>query len=106
MSQFNPGSSITIKVTAEPTSSAARKTLVRLLSKDATVEKENRRLKRVRETNEVATQRGGRVRVWAGRVKKQHPVAGVVGEQATVVATLDILQDLASVERFVEVVQA
>lgn len=103
MADIQPGTTVNVKIVKQPTSAGARKTLVRLLSKDASVVKENLRLKKVRAANEIATQRGGRVRVWAGRVVKQHPVAGKVGESATILASVDVLTDLKSVSKYVEV---
>jgi len=46
---------------------------------------------------------GGRWRVWESRLAKQHPVKGALGEQGTFVASVDVLRDLKSVERFIEV---
>lgn len=100
---IKPGSTVNIKITKTPANEGARKTLVRLLSKDAGVLKENARHRQVRKTNAVITQRGGRVRLWAGRVIKQHPVKGALGESGQITATLDVIRDLKSVERFIEV---
>lgn len=103
MADITPGSTVTVKVVKEPNSASARKTLVRLLSKDPAVIKENKRLKSVRARNAVLTTRGGRYRLWSGRVVKQHPVAGDVGEAGTILASVDVLTDLQSVAQFVEV---
>lgn len=103
MATATPGSTVNIKIVKAPTSASARKTLVRLLSKDAEVVKENKRLKKVRATNQTHSPRGGRWRVWEGRLPKQHPVKGDVGEAGTIIATADVLTDLKSVEKFVEV---
>jgi len=100
------GDRVTVEVTKQPTSDAARKTLVRVLSKDAEVATENERLRRTRASNEYANQRGGRVRVWAGRQVKLRPVSGQVGEKGTITATYDVVNDLKSVERFVSVAKA
>ena len=98
MADITPGS--TVKT---PTNASARKTLVRILSKDAEVVAENKRLKKVRKTNQTHSPRGGRWRVWEGRLPKQRPVTGDIGEAGTVLASPDVLTDLKSVERFVEV---
>lgn len=103
MADITPGSTVNIKIVKDPTSVSARKTLVRILSKDAEVVAENKRLKKVRKTNQTHSPRGGRWRVWEGRLPKQHPVKGDVGESGTVLASVDVLTDLKSVERFVEV---
>ena len=97
------GSTINIKIVKAPTSASARKTLVRLLSKDAEVIAENKRLKKVRKTNQTHSPRGGRWRVWEGRLAKQHPVKGDIGESGTIFASPDVVTDLKSVDRFVEV---
>lgn len=101
MSDIKPGSQITVTVTKQPTNAAGRKTVVRLLSKDENVKLENNRLKKARENHFRQTRRGGRF--WDVNVVKQHPVKGLEGETGTITATLDVIQDLASVQRFVEV---
>lgn len=103
MAAIAPGTTVNIKIVKQPASASARKTLVRLLSKDAEVIAENKRLKRVRKTNQTHSPRGGRWRVWEGRLPKQRPVSGTLGETGTILATVDVLTDLNSVERFVEV---
>ena len=103
MADITPGSTVTVKVVKEPTSAAARKTLVRLLSKDPVVVKENQRLKTVRARNTSFSTRGGRWRIWESRLVKQNPVAGTVGESGKILASVDVLTDLKSVEKFVEV---
>lgn len=103
MSTIAPGNKIAVTIVKTPTNVAARKTLVRVLSRDAGVKKTNARLYATRKANERVTVRGGRLRLWEGRVVKQHPVKGNIGETGTFTATLDVLKDLASVARFVEV---
>ncbi|XAL99153.1 hypothetical protein OT109_16415 [Phycisphaeraceae bacterium D3-23] len=103
MSDITPGSTVTVKVVKAPKSEAARKTLVRLLSKDAAVIAENKRLKKVRKANETMSTRGGRWRVWESRLVKQRPVTGTVGEAGTFRATPDVVRDLNSVDKFIEV---
>ncbi len=103
MSTIAPGNKIAVTIVKTPTNVAARKTLVRVLSRDAGVKKTNARLYATRKANERVTVRGGRLRLWEGRVVTQHPVKGNIGETGTFTATLDVLKDLASVARFVEV---
>jgi hypothetical protein len=98
------GSKVNIKVVKAPSNEAARKTIVRVLSKDPEVKKDNERLRRAREAHLRWSQRGGRQ--WADRVVKQHPLEAQVGESGTVLATNDVLTDLRSVARFVEVTPA
>ena len=96
-----PGTRVEVKIVNEPTNIAARKTLVRILSKDAAAIAENRRLRNVREANYSPSMRGGRL--YGGRLVKIHPVKGRLGESGTVTATADVLADLRSVGRFVQV---
>ena len=96
-----PGQKVQIKIVRDPSNQAARKTLVRLLSKDEAIAKENERLRRARARHANPRQRGGRI--WTGRVIKQRPVKGQRGEAGTIRATVDVLRDLGSVEKFVEV---
>lgn len=103
MADITPGTTVNIKIVKQPASEGARKTLVRLLSKDPAVVKENKRLKKVRETNQTHSPRGGRWRVWEGRLPKQRPVTGTIGESGTVLASVDVLTDLKGVEKYVEV---
>lgn len=99
-----PGSKINVKVIQTPTNAAATKTIVRLLSKDHSVKLENERLRKTRKSHLTHHQRGGRQ--WYVWVPKIFPVKGVAGESGTIVASLDVLTDLRSVEKFVEVTKA
>lgn len=104
MSDIQPGSQIKITVTRRPTSAASTKTVVRLLSKDQKIKQENARLKVTRINHYRQTRRGGRF--WDVNVVKQHPVQGLPGESGVITATLDVLTDLKSVQKFVEVAPA
>ena len=99
-----PGDKVTVKIVKQPTNEAARKTLQRVLSKDEAAKAENKRQSKVRESNFRTKQRGGRQ--WARNVVKQHAVAGTVGETGTILASTDVIRDLGSVQRFVEVEKA
>jgi hypothetical protein len=98
-----PGTKINVKIVKQPTNAAASKTLTRLLSKDPAVEAENKRHARIRKKAQWKSTRGGRWRVWESRMAKQRPVEGKLGEEGTLVASYDVLKDLPSVSRFVEV---
>jgi len=106
LDKINPGDSVTVTVTKTPTNAAGRKTLERVLCKDPGHAAEVKRQRRIRDKNTPMSTRGGRWRIWEGRIVKQHPVTGQQGESGTVTATYDLLQDLRSVERFVEVAKA
>ncbi len=99
-----PGTKVVVKVVKQPTNSAATKTIIRLLSKSTTVKAENKRLLQARKSGFRQARRGGRF--WDVHVVKQRPVQGRPGETHTITATLDVLTDLRSVSRFVEVTPA
>jgi hypothetical protein len=99
-----PGSKVHVKVVKKPTNRAATKTIVRLLCKDKTVKANDRRLTRTRKVGMRQAARGGRL--WNIRVVKQASVAAEVGVVKTIVASLDVLTDLKSVAKFVEVTPA
>ncbi len=101
---LTPGSKINVKVTSRPTSAAAAKTIVRLLSKNAEVQAENERQRRIRSKGIRWNARGGRL--WGTRMVKQASVAAVTGTEKTITASLDVIRDLKSVQRFVEVTAA
>lgn len=104
LDKIAPGSKVQVKIVKRPTNAAASKTIVRLLSKDKSVKKDNERLRKARQTHFRQNRRGGRF--WDVNVVKQHPVAAEPGTSKTIVATLDVLTDLKSVSRFVEVTKA
>ncbi|MEM7680363.1 MAG: hypothetical protein AAF288_00250 [Planctomycetota bacterium] len=103
---IEPGSQIRITVAAEPKAAAARKTLVRLLSKDEAVAAEHERLRIARQKNQWENQRGGRVRLWQGRQVKLRPVKGETGESGSIRATVDVLRDLPSVAKYLDIAKA
>jgi len=98
---IEPGSRINLKVTKQPTNAAAVKTIVRLLGKDEQVRVENNRLAKVRKKAYNPRRRGGRL--YGGRQVKLRPVKARPPEQGTITATADVLADLKSVSRFIEV---
>ena len=98
------GSRVNVKIVKEPTNTAAKKTLVRVLSKDSSIVAENNRLRKVRDSNYTPRHRGGRL--YSGHMVKLRPVKGRLGESGTVTATSDVVSDLRSVERFIEVARA
>jgi hypothetical protein len=101
LENITPGSQISVTVVKTPTNAAAAKTIVRLLSKDRAVKKDNERLRKTRRDGFRQAPRGGRL--WNIRVVKQHPVKAELGVSKTIKASLDVLTDLKSVSRFVEV---
>jgi hypothetical protein len=105
LDSIQPGDTITIKVTKPVTSQAASKTITRLLHKDEDVKTELKRRAAVRKKGFNPQPRGGRL--YGGHVRIGHaPIKGEQGESGTIRATVDVLRDLRSVERFVEVESA
>ncbi len=104
LQEIAPGSKINVKVVKRPTSAAATKTIVQLLSRDRSVRRDNERLRKARAKHLREQARGGRT--WRVRVVKQRPVEGKVGETGTLTVNLDVLTALKSVERFLEVSKA
>ncbi len=103
-SDIKPGSKVTLTVVKTPSNAGARKTLERLLCKDEARKLDDRRLAKIRKTHYSPRRRGGRL--YSGRVPKQHLAHGHVGESGTITATNDVLRDLPSVERFLEIKEA
>jgi len=104
LDKIAPGSKINVKVVKQPTNAAASKTIVRVLAKDPVIHTEHARQAKLRQVHYNPGRRAGRM--WGGQLVKQHPVKGNVGDEGTITATLQVLRDLGSVQRFVEVSQA
>jgi len=101
---ISPGSTVTVKVVKQPHNSAATKTLIRVLSKDPLVQAQNKRLRKIRKQQYAPARRGGRL--YGGRMIKISPFKVDVGLTQTVKATMDVINDLQSVKRFIEVSSA
>ena len=104
LDKIKPGSQIRVDVLKTPRRGSAVLTLVRLLSKDPEIAKQNQLQRKIRQKNQRPTKRGGRI--WMVRAVKQRPVRGCRGESGTIKATVDVLRDLRSVAQFVEVSKA
>lgn len=104
LDKIAPGSRVTLKVTKAPTNESARKTLVKLLSKSDEVRARNKHLAKVRKSKYSPSMRGGRL--YSGRMIKLTAVRPEVGVTQTVTATVDVLRELPSVSRFVQVDKA
>lgn len=104
MSDIIPGRDVLVKITKQPTNEAARKTLIRVLNKDPEIAEHTKRQRRARERHNRPHARGGRT--WIIRIPKQEFVRCLPGEQGKVRATMDVIRDLASVKRFVDVTPA
>jgi len=101
LENIETGQKVRVKVARQPTNAAARKTLARLLAKDPQIAAEQQRRKEVRDTHKHVRTRAGRP--WIVRPEKKPAITGDRGEAGTIRATYDVLKDLKSVEKFVEV---
>ncbi len=97
MAEIEPGSKVKVTITSGSYSEAASKTLARLFLKDPRIGKTRRRgPKPVR----------GRIRagrVWNGRPRGSVAAPPRKGDSCELVCTLDVVRDLGSVARYVEV---
>lgn len=96
---IKPGQWVNIKVTAEPRSEAARKTLIRVCEKDDQMKQERKRLDKARRPR--VHRRGGRP--WYDRPTRLQVVDTQPGATYKVFGSMDILRDLGSLENCVEV---
>lgn len=106
MATITPGSRITLTVIKPPTNRGAEKTIKRLLEKDKAAMKESNRQRAIRKRLYAPKPRGGRFGTLGGHVVKQQSVKVKVGAKGTMLASLDVLRDINSVQRFVEVAAA
>lgn len=101
IAKIKPGSMVQIKIVKRPTSRAALETLKRLFYKDATIKKEANRHQTIRKHSLRRIRRGGRL--YRLLPPKLQLVWGKVGEVGVIRASVDVLGDLASVSKFIEV---
>ena len=95
-----PGSKVAIEITGRPTSESARKTLTRVCSKDPAILSAKRR-KKTHRPSWQEWRRGGKM--WHHQMKSRPAVTLEPGHKYTVMASVDVLRDLRSVERFIKV---
>jgi hypothetical protein len=98
---IQPGSTVRIKVTKTPNSEGAAKTLSRLFAKDPVNKKLRVRRKKLRTNAMEVRRRGGRP--WEVRQKAPRLVQPMAGATCSIRATTDVIGDLNSVARFIEV---
>lgn len=101
LDKVKPGQKLHVKVVRKVTNAAANKTLQRVLSKDPEHKEDLKRIAKVRAKGYNPQPRGGRL--YGGHVIVAKPLKGEQGEEANVTATVDVIRDLKSVERFIEV---
>ncbi len=98
--EIAPGQRVSIELTAVPRSQAAVKTLTRLFAKDPAAVRAHRWQSRHRPSWE-SWRRGGNQ--WHHQMKTKPPVTLAPGRQLSAVATVDLLRDLQSVQRWVKI---
>ena len=96
-----PGQTVAIELVATPRNAAARKTLTRLWRHDPAVSRQQRLQKRKR-PSWTTWRRGGRL--WHHQMRTKPPVELTPGQRLTVVASIDVIRDLASVRRWVKII--
>lgn len=94
------GSTIKLEIAKLPTNAAARKTLTRLCRRDATVQRAHRHQQRKRPSLEFWN-RGNKQ--WHHQMKTIPAVTLRAGASFQMRATLDVIRDIASVEKWVKV---
>ena len=99
--QIAVGSKVCIKVLKSPRSTAGRKTLLRVLMKDEHLKKRHEINSRHRRS--AIEQRRHAGRPWFVIPKKATPVKAVPGDEATVLATVDVVADLKKLAQYVEI---
>ncbi len=98
-----PGMSVVVEITVPPRSAPARKTLLRLFRRDPQLLRHRDRQKRQRPSWET-WRRGGRM--WHHQMKSKPPISLAAGSRLSLLATVDTLRDLESVEKYVKVTPA
>jgi len=101
-SEIKPGQWVNVKVAREPKSAAGKKTMIRLFEQDDDVKRERQRLSRSRLTRHH--RRGGRL--WADIPSRLRIVQTTPGATYKIFASVDVLRDLQSLARHVEVAPA
>lgn len=99
---IRPGQWVTVKITKRPRSEGGVKTLIRLFEKDRTAQQERQRLSRARVVRGHV--RGGRI--WHDRPARIVVPQIAAGTSCKLFASLDVLRELASVGKCVEITPA
>jgi hypothetical protein len=97
-----PGTLVQVKVTHRPRRAAGVKTLERLFRKDSSIKKAVERLQKTRVTR--FDRRGGRP--WGDRPPQLQPFKIERGASCKIVASVDVIKDLASLGDTVEITPA
>ena len=102
LADIQPGQQINVTVTSEPKAAAKRKTLIRLCEKDEQMCAERKRLQRARPV--TFHRRGGRP--WGDRPYRVQVVNTAPGASYKIFASTDVLRDLESIAKHVNVTPA
>ena len=101
IADVTPGSMVRITVKKTPPSEAAAKTLSRVFAKDPANRKARAHRKQLLKSAMVRTRRGGRISMV--RSKAPRLFQPVQGDTCNVRATCDVIKDLGSVERLLDI---
>ena len=104
LDSIEPGQNVRITVTAEPRSAAARKTIERLMRRDAENAKGLRNAQDLRRDRTNSYIRGNRL--FHARPKAARVVRALPGRTWTMRLSADIVPDVRSVEGYLKVEQA
>lgn len=94
---IQPGSRVKVMVKSTLKTTRARKTLARLFIKDRAV----RKVRRTQPKPVISSRRAGRL--WHNRPEGSNLRPPAVGDSANIVATVDVIQDLQSVAKYIDV---
>ena len=103
MSTIEPGSRVSMEIVARPRTHAGRATLIRLCRKDPAVARHHRKQTAKRPSWET-WRRGGMT--WHHQMKTSLNFEATPGQRFTILASWDVLQDLASLKKCVKVTPA
>jgi hypothetical protein len=102
--EIKPGSTVQLKVKRTVVSQAAAKTLSRLFAKDPANKKARRWRKKLLKGSMEVRRRGGRP--WEVRQKAPRLFQPTTGDACKILATPDVIGDIHSVSRYVDVSNA
>lgn len=102
--KITPGQQVRVEIVKRPTNAAALKTIQRLLGKDPQIAKNDEVATNRRRRGFKTKPRGGRP--WNLYKSRLPLVHGEVGEAGTLKATVDVIRDLGSVSKFVQITAA
>ena len=102
--EIKPGSTVQVKVKRTVVGQAAAKTLSRLFAKDPVNKKARRWRKKLLADSMEVRRRGGRP--WEVRQKAPRLFQPTTGDACSILATPDVIGDIKSVARYVDVAPA